>query len=167
MGACQVFSPSEVAQQLSISKVTVYNKLNKYKSMVVIKQGKKYITEELFEIIKNDLKTSKNDDEEDIKIDPELSRSNSENETGNQELIINILKEQLEQKDQQIDHLMKIIDNTNKLVENGQVLLKNSNDKEDNVLLLESHLKEFDEKLNDIKSKMDERKKSKGFFSRK
>ena len=51
-----MFTVEEVAEQLSVSKVTIYAKLKKFDDRVVLKQGKKYITEELLSLIKQDLK---------------------------------------------------------------------------------------------------------------
>lgn len=50
-----MFTVEEVSRDLIISKVTLYKKLKKYEDKVVLKQGKKYITEELLELIKNEL----------------------------------------------------------------------------------------------------------------
>ena len=49
-----MFTVEEVSRDLSVSKVTVYNKLKKYESKVVLKQGNKYITEDLFKLIKEE-----------------------------------------------------------------------------------------------------------------
>ncbi|MDU1136133.1 MAG: hypothetical protein E7A12_14530, partial [Enterococcus faecalis] len=79
----------------------------------------------------------------------------------NQDLI-NFLKQQLEEKDKQIEELI----NLNK---NNQILLKQQQDKEINQKLLEDHFQEVDEKLMDLRERMDEKKKSKkkfGFFSK-
>ena len=54
-----MFTVEEVAMDLSVSKVTVYNKLKKYESKVVLKQGKKYITEDLLNLIKEELKVKR------------------------------------------------------------------------------------------------------------
>ncbi|MDU3355946.1 hypothetical protein, partial [Clostridium sp.] len=77
-------------------------------------------------------------------------------------LEIQNLKDQLEKKDSQIEELI----NLNK---NNQILLKQQQDKEINQKLLEDHFQEVDEKLMDLRERMDEKKKSKkkfGFFSK-
>ena len=50
-----MFTVEEVSKLLSVSKVTIYAKLKKYESKVVVKQGKKYVTEELLSLIKQEL----------------------------------------------------------------------------------------------------------------
>ncbi len=68
----------------------------------------------------------------------------------------------MREKDKQIEELI----NLNK---NNQILLKQQQDKEINQKLLEDHFQEVDEKLMDLRERMDEKKKSKkkfGFFSK-
>lgn len=163
-----VFTVEEVSEQLNVSKVTIYAKLKKFNNMVVIKQGKKYIDTELFNLIKNDLK-SKDTDNNNLNSDINNNTLNDEVATDTDDLIninkdlINALLEQLKEKDKQISEL-------HKLIENNQVLLKH--DKEVNQLQLEEHFNEFNLKLNDVKNKMEQRKEEqlqeqkKGFFKK-
>ena len=51
-----MYTVEEVATELGVSKVTIYSKLKKFQDEVVVKQGKKYVTEKLFNLIKEDLK---------------------------------------------------------------------------------------------------------------
>ncbi len=74
----------------------------------------------------------------------------------NQELIRSLI-EQLKEKDKQIEELI----NLNK---NNQVLLKQQQDKEINQKLLEDHFLEVDQKLMDLRDRMEEKKNSKKFF---
>ena len=74
--------------------------------------------------------------------------------------------EQLKEKDKQIAELQKLLEHSQRLIENNQVLLKQQQDKEINQLKLEEHFKEVDEKLLDLKNKMElKRKKEKSIFN--
>lgn len=166
-----MFTVEEVAMDLSVSKVTVYNKLKKYESKVVLKQGKKYITEDLLNLIKEELKVKrevKNKENEkcvnqEIAVNREVSFKL--NESLNADLI-EILKEQLREKDIQLREKDKQIQELINLNKNNQVLLKQQQDKEINQLKLEEHIKEFDEKLLNLKKKMENKKNTKkSFFS--
>lgn len=149
-----MYTVEDVSEKLSVSKVTIYSKLKKFDDMVVLKQGKKYITDDLFNLIKEDLKL-KNNDNNNLNIDNDLNSLNDEIATDTDDLInlnkdlISALIEQLRQKDKQIEKL-------HGLIENNQVLLKQ--EKEVNQLQLEQHIKELDVKLNDAKDKMEKRR---------
>jgi hypothetical protein len=149
-----MYTVEEVAEQLKVSKVTIYAKLKKFDDMVVLKQGKKYITKELVNLIKNDLKV-KDIENDRLNIEVESDRLNDEIAMDRVELInlnkdlINALIDQLKEKDSQIAEL-------HKLMENNQVLLKQ--EKEVNQLQLEDHIKDLDVKLNDVREKMEKRK---------
>lgn len=157
-----MYSPSEVADLLGVSKVTIYAKLKKFDSMVVLKQGKKMIPEELFNLIKGDLQP-KGVETDEVAADEVKEPQKVELPTELRELInhnkalIDTLQRQLEEKDKQIDTL-------HKLIENNQVLLK---EKTQDPLLLEEHFQEFDKKLQDMKDKLETRKEEpKGFWSK-
>lgn len=158
-----MFTIDEVSEKLSVSKVTIYAKLKKFNDKVVIKHGKKYIDDELFNLIKNDLKV-KNIENDNLNRDTNINSLNDEIATDKDDLInlnkdlINTLIEQLKEKDRQISDL-------HKLIENNQILLKQ--EKEVNQLQLEEHLKEVDLKLNDVRDKMEQRKQEKKNFFRK
>lgn len=164
-----MFSVEEVAETLNVSKVTIYAKLKKFNNKVVMMQGKKYITDELLSLIKQDLNVkgklnnNLNTDEvsEEIAIDKDdLIKINKELNTT--------LIQQLEEKDRQINELHKKIDELINLNKNNQVLLKQQQDKEIRKLQLEEHFSEVDLKLQDLREKMDERNKKgtdKKFFN--
>lgn len=164
-----MFTVEEVSRKLSVSKVTIYNKLKKYEEKVVIKQGKKYITEELFSLIKEELNVKykvKNEVNEtclnqEIVIDREISFKL--NRSLNIELI-DILKEQLIEKDIQLKEKDKQIKELIDLNKNNQILLKQKQDKEFNQLNFENHIKELDEKLLKLKEKMDHKRNIKKSF---
>ena len=166
-----MFTVEEVSRDLSISKVTVYKKLKKYENKVVLKQGKKYITEDLFNLIKEELKVKnevKNKENkkcvnQEIAMDRELSFNL--NKSLNTDLI-DILKEQLREKDIQLREKDKQIQELINLNKNNQLLLKQQQDKEFNQLKLENHIKEFDEKLLNLKEKMEHKRNiKKSFFN--
>lgn len=156
-----MFTVEEVAEQLSVSKVTIYAKLKKFDDRVVLKQGKKYITEELLSLIKQDLKV-KEVENNSLNNDDTNKCSNSEIASDRDDLInlnkdlIKSLMEQLDSKDKQLEEKDKQITELHKLIENSQVLLRQ--EKQANQLQLEEHLKEVDLKLNDVKDKMNQRK---------
>lgn len=162
-------SIEEVAIQLGVSKTSIYNKLKLkiYKGMVVKKQGKSMVDDELFNLIR-----------ESFKVENEVENRKNAN-SGKQEIamdregIFNLnqrlnieLLEQLKEKDKQIAELQKLLENSQRLIENNQVLLKQQQDKEINQFKLEDHFKEVDEKLLDLKNKMElKRRKDKSIFS--
>lgn len=157
-----MYSPVEAAELLKVSKVTIYSKLKKFDNMVVLKQGKKMIPEELFNLIKNDLQV-KGIDADEVATDEinkpqkaDISMELSELINQNKDLIED-LRKQLEQKDKQIDTL-------HKLIENNQILLKT---KEQEPKFLEEHFQEFNKKIDNIREQMEQRKaEPKGFWSR-
>lgn len=161
-----MFTVEEVSKLLSVSKVTIYAKLKKYESKVVVKQGKKYVTEELLSLIKQELNLKeclKDNLKDNLKVENNTGAINQEIATDRDDLInlnqdlINFLKQQLEEKDKQIEELI----NLNK---NNQILLKQQQDKEINQKLLEDHFQEVDQKLMDLRDRMEEKKNSKKFF---
>lgn len=162
-----MFTVEEVADKLRVSKVTVYSKLKKYNDMVVLKQGKKYVTEDLLRLIKQDLKV-KDIEKECIKDDDYRERIDDEIATDRYDLInlnkelINTLIDQLNIKDKQLEEKDRHITELHKLIENSQVLLKQENEVKQ--LQLEEHLKEVDARLNNVKEKMTQRKKQRENF---
>ena len=164
-----MFTVEEVSKLLSVSKVTIYAKLKKYESKVVVKQGKKYVTEELLSLIKQELNL-KECLKDNLKVENNTGAINQEIATDRDDLInlnqdlINFLKQQLEEKDIQLREKDKQIEELINLNKNNQILLKQQQDKEINQKLLEDHFQEVDEKLMDLRERMDEKKKSKKKF---
>ena len=164
-----MYDINQVAQLTGISKVSVYKKLKKLKGIeqyIVKEVDKTYVLEEGVRLIRDSLQVIskvKND------IDGECAISDGyEDLTVNKQLINGLLK-QLDEKDKQIQDLHKQIEELINLNKNNQVLLKQQQDKEINQKLLEDHFQEVDEKLMDLRERMDEKKKSKkkfGFFSK-
>lgn len=155
-------SVEEVAIELRVSKTAIYNKLKlkEFKDLVVKKQGKSMIDDELLKLIKDNLRykdivndeENENLEEEAISIDEDILIN------INKELISSLL-EQLKEKDKQIAEL-------HKLIENSQVLLKEEQKNNQNQLLLEEHFQEVDQKLQEImRAKMEKQKSNKkGIF---
>lgn len=164
-----MFTVEEVSKLLSVSKVTIYAKLKKYESKVVVKQGKKYVTEELLSLIKQELNL-KECLKDNLKVENNTGAINQEIATDRDDLInlnqdlINFLKQQLEEKDIQLREKDKQIEELINLNKNNQILLKQQQDKEINQKLLEDHFLEVDQKLMDLRDRMEEKKNSKKFF---
>jgi len=150
----------ETAIQLGVSKTTIYNKLKlkEYKSRIVKKQGKSMIDDGLFNLIQESLKVQSEVENKEIKND--VNAEISIDEEGlfnlNKELIENLLN-QLKEKDKQIAEL-------HKLIENSQILLKEEQKKSEQQLYLAEHFEEVDNKLQDLREKMDQRKNDKKSF---
>lgn len=147
----------DTAIQLGVSKTTIYNKLKlkEYKSKLVKKQGKSMIDESLFNLIQEGLKVQNEVEKKEIKND--VNAEISIDEDGllnlNKELIDNLL-EQLKEKDKQISEL-------HKLIENSQILLKEEQKKSEQQLYLAEHFEEVDNKLQDLKEKMEQKRNEK------
>jgi hypothetical protein len=150
----------ETAIQLGVSKTTIYNKLKlkEYKSKIVKKQGKSMVDDGLFNLIQEGLKFQ--NEVENDKIENYVNAEISIDEEGlfklNKELIENLLN-QLKEKDKQIAEL-------HKLIENSQILLKEEQKKTDQQLYLAEHFEEVDNKLQDLREKMEERRNDKKSF---
>ena len=144
----------DTAIQLGVSKTTIYNKLKlkEYKSKLVKKQGKSMIDESLFNLIQEGLKVQNEVEKKEIKND--VNAEISIDEDGllnlNKELIDNLL-EQLKEKDKQISEL-------HRLIENNQILLKEEQKKSEQQLYLAEHFEEVDNKLQDLKEKMEQKR---------
>ena len=162
MGCYKVLrTVEEVAIQLDVSKTTIYNKLklNEYKELIIKKQGKSMVDDDLFNLIKDSLKVKNIVENEEIEndIDQELAMDEDGLLNLNKELISNLL-EQLKEKDKQISEL-------HKLIENSQILLKEEQKKTEQQLYLAEHFEEVDNKLPDLREKMEQRKNDKkGLF---
>jgi hypothetical protein len=162
MGCYKVLrTVEEVAIQLDVSKTTIYNKLklNEYKELIIKKQGKSMVDDDLFNLIKDSLKVKNIVENEEIEndIDQELAMDEDGLLNLNKELISNLL-EQLKEKDKQISEL-------HKLIENSQILLKEEQKKTEQQLYLAEHFEEVDNKLQDLREKMEQRKNDKkGLF---
>ena len=163
-----MYDINQVAQLTGISKVSVYKKLKKLKGIeqyIVKEVDKTYVLEEGVRLIRDSLQVNskvKNKVKNDV--DEECAISDGyEDLTVNKQLINGLLK-QLDEKDKQIQDLHKQIEELINLNKNNQVLLKQQQDKENNQKLLEDHFQEVDQKLMDLRDRMEEKKNSKKFF---
>lgn len=172
-------SVAEVSVLTGLSKVSIYNKikLKEIEKYVVKNKGITYISDEGISLIVEGLNL--NDDKlnglnfhlkrerEDVAVNigntdfkefklelKELNKNylnslKSENE---------VLKKQLDEKDKQISEL-------HRLIENNQILLKEEQKKSEHQLYLAEHFEEVDNKLQDLKEKMEQKRNyRKSFF---
>lgn len=161
-------SVEEVANELGVSKTAIYNKLklDEYKDMVIKKQGRAMIDEQLFNFIKDNLKFKSivDEDNKEIPVMDEEKKEvkNDEAIAKLNDVAVNCLVEQLKEKDKQIQEL-------HRLIENSQILLKQEQKICENQMQLEEHFKEVDKKLETLKAKMEHRREKKrfSFFKRK
>ena len=147
----------ETAIQLGVSKTTIYNKLKlkEYKCKIVKKQGKSMVDDSLFNLIQESLKVKSiiENEEIDNEANEEISIDRESLFNLNQEFIDNLF-EQLKEKDKQIAEL-------HKLIENSQILLKEEQKKTDQQLYLAEHFEEVDNKLQDLREKMEQKRNEK------
>lgn len=158
-------SVSEVSDLTGLSKVSIYNKLKlkELKPFIVKNKGVTYIKDEGVKLIDQGLNCL-NDTEialdiesisfDDFKEEFKLLNKDYINTLKSE---IDILKDQLCKKDKQLEELI----NLNK---NNQILLKQQKDTEVNIKLLDNHFNEVDQKLIDIRNRMEEKKNTKRFF---
>ena len=147
----------ETAIELGVSKTTIYNKLKlkEYKCKIVKKQGKSMVDDSLFNLIQESLKVKSiiENEEIDNEANEEISIDRESLFNLNQEFIDNLF-EQLKEKDKQIAEL-------HKLIENSQILLKEEQKKTDQQLYLAEHFEEVDNKLQDLREKMEQKRNEK------
>ena len=132
-------SVEEVATELGVSKTAIYNKLklDEYKDMVIKKQGRSMINEQLFNFIKENLKF-KNVVDEDNKEIPVIDEDKKDEAIVKlNDVAVNCLVDQLKEKDKQIQEL-------HRLIENSQILLKQEQKNCESQMKLEEHFKEVD-----------------------
>lgn len=154
-----MYDVNELASLLKVSKVTVYKKLKKLKELepfIVLKDDKTYVLEDGLEILKRSLQGTK--EVKETFYNEVASDCNTEELMVNNELV-NVLIDQLKEKDAQILNL-------HRLIENNQILLRQQQDKELKQLQLEQHFQDVDEKLLELRAKMDNNDKKDGLFIR-
>ena len=165
-------SVEEVATELGVSKTAIYNKLklDEYKDMVIKKQGRTMINEQLFKFIKENLKFKNvvDEDNKEIPVIDEDKKKDKKEDKKDEAIVklndvaVNCLVDQLKEKDKQIQEL-------HRLIENSQILLKQEQKNCESQMQLEEHFKEVDKKLETLKAKMEDRREKKrfSFFKRK
>ena len=160
-----MYDINKVAELTGLSKVTIYKKIKKVKELepfIVRKDDKTYILEEGVDLIKGQLTVnnkvnstvnSEGEDEVVIQVIPTELTINKE--------LINLLTEQLKEKDIQLKEKDKQIAELHKLIENSQILLKEEQKKTDQQLYLAEHFEEVDNKLQDLREKMEQKRNEK------
>lgn len=164
-----LYSVMEVSESIGLSKQSVYKKLKakELQEHLTKNQGITYIDEDGFNLIREGLKANieglndLNYEEVDNTVNEETA-TDTANLSVNQDLL-NLLKEQLNQKDLQlktkdiqIDEKDNQIHDLHRLMENSQILLKDK-PKQD-VLTVEEHFRELDNKFEDFREKIVENK---------
>jgi hypothetical protein len=164
-----IYTVEETAIKLNVSKQAIYNKLklNEYKDKVLIKQGQKYVDDDLFNLIKDNLKFKNNLNSDNI-IHPTIEDEKAQDSISNDDLfklnkeLIDTLHEQLKIKDMQIQNLNDRLATEQELTKNRQILeLKQQPD----IKQLEEHFKNLDNKLIEVREQMQQRKNKKSIFN--
>lgn len=172
-------SVAEVSVLTGLSKVSIYNKikLKEIEQYVVKNKGITYISDEGIALIKEGLNLKEdtlNNLNEKLKVDElevaigienkEIKDFKVELKELNKDYLTTlkseneVLKKQLEEKDKQIAEL-------HKLIENSQILLKEEQKKSEQQLYLAEHFEEVDNKLQDLREKMEQKRNDKkGLF---
>ncbi|MCR1952736.1 hypothetical protein NSA50_17065 [Clostridium sp. DSM 100503] len=149
-----------VSEELGVSKASIYKKLKdeKYRSLILMENGKMMIGEELIELLKP--RKSKVSKVEIIK-DVEIVAGKEIIKENNNETMLDFFIKQIKEKDNQITKLYE-------LIENNQIILDRKEQIEQEQLKLEEHFKEIDRKLIEIRDKGQNKKRLFwSFFKRK
>jgi len=154
-----IYTIAEVSTLINLSKASIYNKikLNEFKDHVSKRQGVTYLDETALNLIQSVSKDYK-EDLNDIPVDYEIATDTDYINTLKEDInyLKNQLNEQLKQKDLQIEQkdnqISKLID----LNKNSQILLKDK--PQQDILQLEEHFSVLDDKLEEVKNKMSDRK---------
>ena len=166
-------SVAEVSVLTGLSKVSIYNKikLKEIEKYVVKNKGITYISDEGINLIfkglnfnddrLNGLTDGLNIDREDVDIsikNTDFKEFKLELKEFNKDYLNSLnsenLKKQLGEKDKQISEL-------HKLIENSQILLKEEQKKSEQQLYLAEHFEEVDNKLQDLREKMEQKRNEK------
>lgn len=150
-----MYDVNEVSKLIGLSKVTIYKKIKKLselKEYVVIKDDKTYILEDGLNILKNSIYVNN-------KIKDEIASDDESYYIRTNKEFIKVLTDQLKEKDIQLREKDIQIQELINLNKNNQILLKQNNDRD--ILQLEGHFKEIDNKLINLREKMDQKKEQK------
>ena len=163
-----MYDINEVAKLTGVSKVTIYKKLKKMKELeqyIVVKKDKIYVLDEGIKLINSSLQVNKQvNNSVKSEVDEEVASEGISRGLMGSKGLINLLTEQLTEKDRQLREKDKQIEELINLNKNNQILLKQQQDKEINQLKLEEHFQEVDQKLMDLREKMDSQKEEKKSF---
>jgi hypothetical protein len=160
-----LYSVEDAAIKLSVSKMTIYNKikLKEYKDKVIKKAGKTYIDDTLLNLIKDSLKSKSPIESNNIEdtTKQEVAADTADLLNLNKDLF-NALMEQLHQKDMQIQSLTDRLRQEQELHQNTQVLFKQQIPQD--IKQLEEHFKIIDGFIDTWRQDHREPEKKKGFF---
>ncbi|MBU3182887.1 hypothetical protein [Clostridium psychrophilum] len=167
----------EIASLIGLSKVTVYKKLKAIDSKVLrpllkIEQGIQYYDIKILDLLQPEQHCdSVNDNTYNLHSINSTSIPLNDYVAMDSENInlktdyISTLKDQLNKKDIQIQDLNKRLSQEQELHQNTQILFKQQQPKQ--ILQLEAHFEELDNKLIEIKDKMQKKEKDhKGIFKK-
>lgn len=148
-------SIENVSKELGISKAAIYRKLknDEYKKHIVKENGKMMLNEILLEKLKLNTRKKKVENIKEVEIveKKELEVINKNYKDDKSE-VVEILLNQINEKNVQINRL-------HDLIENNQVLIKNQQEREKEQLKLEEHFREIDKKLIEIRDKKEVKEK--------
>lgn len=174
-------SVSEISVLTGLSKVSIYKKIKQenFQEFITKNKGVTYVSEDGVNLILKEFKVKRVNSEGLNSLNYEWKFTNEEvaieienkgievnkdwlkglkvDYINSLKSEINYLRGQIEKKDNQIQELIG-------LNKNNQVLLKQQQDKEINQIRLEDHFKKVDEKLADLKNKMDKKRKKDNLF---
>ena len=160
-----MYDINEVAKLTGVSKVTIYKKLKKMKELeqyIVVKKDKIYVLDEGIKLINSSLQVNKQvNNSVKSEVDEEVASEGISRGLMGSKGLINLLTEQLTEKDRQLREKDKQIEELINLNKNNQILLKQQQDKEINQLKLEEHFQEVDQKLMNLREKMESQKEEK------
>ena len=163
-----MYDINEVAKLTGVSKVTIYKKLKKMKELeqyIVVKKDKIYVLDEGIKLINSSLQVNKQvNNSVKSEVDEEVASEGISRGLMGSKGLINLLTEQLTEKDRQLREKDKQIEELINLNKNNQILLKQQQDKEINQLKLEEHFQEVDQKLMNLREKMESQKEEKKSF---
>lgn len=165
------YTVAEVAELTELSKVSIYNKLKlkEFKPYVSKRKNITYIDDTGLKMIKDSLNADINDFKgfNDINIDNTINDyiEPLEGVLNIKDDFINYLKEENERLWNELEEKNNQINTLNKLIENSQILLKDKENKQD-LLQLEEHFIELDNKLSDLRENLKTTKKENNIFKR-
>jgi len=166
-------SINEISISLGVSKMTIYRKLKvkELKSHIILKQGIQYIDDNGLTMLIGMLKPSRENVKCDVKEECTNNITNDEIATDKEDFIgslkseIDFLRGELQEKNIQISNLSIGLSSEQELHKNTQILFKQQQPQQ--ILQLEAHFEELDNKLIEIKDKMQKKEKDhKGIFKK-
>lgn len=159
-----MYDINKVSELTGLSKVTIYKKIKKVKELepfIVKKADKIYVLEDGLKLINKQLTVNK---KVNLEIESEVAIADVSMELTINKELINLLTNQLKEKDIQLKEKDKQISELHRLIENSQILLKEEQKKLDKQLYLEEHFEEVDKRIQDLKEKMEQRRNDKKSF---